>query len=307
MSTATKRRRLSDHERAARRAAEREQMKEAISALQTSEGWQSWLRARRHFHAYSLHNQLLIAHQCPDATHVAGFRAWLGLGYCVRKGEKAIRIWAPMPPSKRALEAWREAGSPPDQRPRTYFRLVPVFDRSQVDPLPEHPGGPAPLEPPHEPICGDGLERLRLPLTEFAVGLDSEVSFEPIPGSAAGYHEPATGRIVVDNGAGRSPNAEIQTLIHELAHLLIRVDRRDDDPKLTYRAEEVVVESVAYSVCGGLGLDTSGDSVPYLAGWGGEGATDQLEHYAALIDRLAGRIEEVAMPSPTQTGTDDAP
>jgi antirestriction protein ArdC len=299
MSTSTTPSRPSEDKRTARRATERRQMAEAIEALQTSEGWQRWLRARRHFHSYSFHNQLLIAHQCPAATHVAGFRSWLGLGYCVRKGEHAIRVWAPMPPSKKALEAWRQVGSPPDQRPRTYFRLVPVFDRSQVDALPDHPGGPAPLEPPHEPISGDGLERFRAPLTEFAAGFGSEVSFEPIPGAAAGYHEPATGRIVIDNAASRSPNAEIQTLIHEIAHALIRIDRRDDDPKLPYGEEEVVVEAVAYSVCASVGLDTSGDSVPYLAGWGGEEATDQLERYAQLIDRLAKRLED-ACPAPSE-------
>jgi N-terminal domain of anti-restriction factor ArdC len=41
----------------------------------------------------SLANQLLIAMQKPEATRVAGFRAWLKLGYCVRKGESALRIW----------------------------------------------------------------------------------------------------------------------------------------------------------------------------------------------------------------------
>jgi antirestriction protein ArdC len=298
MSTQTKSRpKASDEKKAIRRAAEREQMKQAIAALQTSEGWQRWLRVRRHFHTYSFQNQLLIAYGCPDATHVAGFRAWLKLGYCVRKGERSIRIWAPMPPSKKALAAWRRDGSPADDRPKTYFRLVPVFDRSQVDPLPNHPGGPAPLESPHQPISGDGLERLRGPLSAFAAGLDSEVSFEPIPGAAAGYHEPATGRIVVDNGADRSANAEVQTLTHELAHLLIRVERRDDDPKLSYRAEEVVVESVAYCVCAGLGLDTAPNSVPYVIGWGEEEATDQLEQCAQLIDRLASRIE-AAIPDP---------
>jgi N-terminal domain of anti-restriction factor ArdC len=42
-------------------------------------------------------NQLLIPLSCPDATLVAGFKAWLSLGYCVRKGETAIRIIAPTP------------------------------------------------------------------------------------------------------------------------------------------------------------------------------------------------------------------
>jgi hypothetical protein len=277
--------------RAARRAAEREQMKAAIEALQTSVGWQRWLRVRRHFHAYSLHNQLLIAHQNPDATRVAGFRSWLKIGYCVRKGEKSIRIWAPMPPSKKALKAWREAGSNPDDRPRTSFRLVPVFDRSQVDPQPHFPGGPLELEPPHEPTDGGGLAHLLEPLTSFAASIGSEVSFESVPGAAAGYHEPASGRIVIDADPEHSPNARVQTLVHELAHALIRVERREDDPKLPYREEEVVVECVAYSVCASVGLDTAGDSIPYVAGWGGEAATEPIERYAALIDRLASRIE----------------
>src|SRR5207342_2183197 len=133
---------------------------------------------------------------------------------------------------------WREAGSKPEERPHTFFRLVPVFDCSQVDPLPEHPGGPAPLEPPHEPTTGDGLDHLRGPLCELATSLGAEVSFEPIAAAAAGYHEPATNRIVIDDGPQHSPNAEIQTLVHELAHLLIAADRREADPKLAYGEEE---------------------------------------------------------------------
>jgi hypothetical protein len=288
-----------DEKREARRAADRERMQEAITALQSSDGWQRWLRARSHFHSYSLHNQLLLAHQCPDATRVAGFRAWLKLGYCVRKGETALRIWAPIPPSKKALSAWRQTGARPEGRPRTRFRMVPVFDRSQVDPIPDHPGGPVPLDPPHQPITGDGLAPLIEPLTAFAADLDSDVVFEPITGSAAGYHEPSTNRIVIDNGPDHSPNAEVQTLVHELAHLLIAIDRTGDDPKLTYGVEELVVESVAYTVCAGLGLDTGGDSVPYLVGWCGEEADEQIESYAALIDRLASRIESALEPEDT--------
>jgi hypothetical protein len=197
-----------------------------------------------------------------------------------------------MPPSKKAIDAWKQAGTGPEDRPRTLFRLVPVFDRSQVHPIPDHPGGPTPIDPPHEPITGDGLDRLREPLIAFAATLGCDVRFEPISGAAAGYHEPATGAIVIDSAAEHSPNARIQTLVHELAHGLIRIDRREDDPKLAYGTEEVIVECVAYSVCAGLGLDTACDSVPYLAGWGGEEASEQIERYAELIDRLAKRIED---------------
>jgi hypothetical protein len=158
----------------------------------------------------------MIAMQRPEATRVAGFRKWLEIGYAVQKGEKAIRIWAPCPPSKKQLARWRSEGAKPDDEPRTYFRLVPVFDASQVAPLPEFPGEPTPLEPPYEPIAGEGLADRLPPLVEFADSLELEVAVEQIPGAAAGYHEPATGRIVIEEiGSDFSANAQVSVLIHE--------------------------------------------------------------------------------------------
>ena len=87
---------LTPEQRDARRRERLDRLRQATSALLTSEGWQRWLRTRSRFHRYSLRNTLLIAFQCPHATHVAGFRRWLELGRCVRKGEKAIRIFAPV-------------------------------------------------------------------------------------------------------------------------------------------------------------------------------------------------------------------
>src|SRR5829696_4397695 len=101
------RKQLTEDERAARREADRQKAREAVEALKTSDGWQRWLALRRHFHRYSLANQLLIALQNPEATRVAGFRAWLKLGYAVRRGERAIKIWVPVPPSKKKLEEWK--------------------------------------------------------------------------------------------------------------------------------------------------------------------------------------------------------
>src|SRR5947209_11040949 len=92
-------RRLTDQERDQRRAEDRERLKHAAEQLLTSDGWQRWVRvrARGGLARLSLNNQLLVALTMPDASFVAGFRAWLKLGYCVRKGEKAIRIIAPIP------------------------------------------------------------------------------------------------------------------------------------------------------------------------------------------------------------------
>ncbi len=88
-------------------------------------------------------------------------------------------------------------------------------------------------------------------------------------------------------------NAQVATLVHELAHALLRCERREEDPNLTYAEEEVVVESVAYTVCSSLGLDSAGFSVPYMTSWS-QGT--EIERYAALIDRLAMRLEDAVLP-----------
>ena len=124
---------FTEEERQQRREADRARARQAVEALACSEGWRRWLSLRHRFHRYSLSNQLLIAAAMPAATRVAGFRAWLKLGYCVRKGETAvIRIWIPMPPTKAQIAAWESAGAKAEDRPRVRFRLGPVWDRSQV-------------------------------------------------------------------------------------------------------------------------------------------------------------------------------
>jgi hypothetical protein len=90
----------------------------------------------------------------------------------------------------------------------------------------------------------------------------------------------------------------VATQLHELAHALLRCERQEDDPELAYAEEEVVVECIAYTVCGAVGLDTAGFSVPYLASWSDGG---EVERYAALIDRLAGRLEDAAFAPPRRS------
>ena len=102
MSTTYRRRRLSDAEREQRRSAERERVKEAAEQLLTSGGWQRWVRARSMFRRYSANNCMLIALDFHlrgiEPEPVAGFRTWLKLGRCVRKGERGIRIAARVTP-----------------------------------------------------------------------------------------------------------------------------------------------------------------------------------------------------------------
>jgi hypothetical protein len=132
-------RRCSEQDRAERRQADRDRLEQAARALLSSEGWQRWVRVRstNGLSRYSFGNQLLIAIQRSDATYVAGFRAFLALNRCVRKGERAIRILAPM--SVRRREAEQAEGNAMDDSERTrriVFRAVSVFDVSQTEGLP---------------------------------------------------------------------------------------------------------------------------------------------------------------------------
>ena len=165
--TSRRRAQLTDAEREQRRAEQRELVMASIEQLRSSDGWQAYLKARRRLHAYSSRNVLLIMLQRPSAEYVAGFQAWLKLGYCVRAGERSIKIWAPCPPSKRQLQGWRDAGADPDERPRTRWRLASVFAQDQVDPLPP-PALPAPLTPPFREVTGDSHARLLERLIELA-------------------------------------------------------------------------------------------------------------------------------------------
>jgi hypothetical protein len=98
---------------------------------------------------------------------VAGFKAWLKLGYCVRKGEKAIRIVAPMPIKD------RDSDSDDASETCVFFKGISVFDRRQVAPIDGIEQ--ASLEPPCEPLTGDSHAWLLEPLAAFARSLGFEV------------------------------------------------------------------------------------------------------------------------------------
>jgi hypothetical protein len=179
-------------------------MQQAAEQLLSSEGWRRWVRARatNGLARYSSNNQLLIALQTGGtATFVAGFRAWLRLGYAVDHGQKAIRILAPMPVRQRDEQPVEPVGGEhedSDGRCRVLFRSVAVFDRRQVSPI--DGADPAPLEPPCEPLTGDSHRHLLARLKTFAASVGFAVTFEPVAGAASGWCDPKTARIVVDSG-----------------------------------------------------------------------------------------------------------
>jgi antirestriction protein ArdC len=213
-------------------------------------------------------------------AYVAGFKAWLKLGRCVRKGEHGIAILAPVRVKERDDDR-EETGEG-----RVFFRTAYVFDVSQTEPLPEVE--PAPLDPPRVPIEGDSHGGLVTPLEALAGELGYAVGYcdlERVEGSC----DYSARRISV--ATRLAPNGRVAVLVHELAHAM--VGRTAGLPK---QLEELVVEAVANIVCAGVGLDTSPDSVPYIASWAGDDTLEQLQKAAELIDELARRIERAVAP-----------
>lgn len=72
-----------------------DKLEEGLKELFESEKYKAYLSTMSKFHNYSFNNTLLIAMQKPEATLVAGYKAWQkNFERHVNKGEKAIRILA---------------------------------------------------------------------------------------------------------------------------------------------------------------------------------------------------------------------
>lgn len=160
-----------------------------------------------------------------------------------------------------------------------------MFELSQTEPLLDIE--PEPLEPPSAPIDGDSHAHLLEPLAALAGELGFDMGYAELDGSRGRMCDYRAKQIVIEQRL--APNAQVRVAVHELAHALGASSERFDR-----HGAEVIVETVAFIVCSGLGLHTDGESVPYLAGWGENGALDAITEAAELIDEIAARIEHAA-------------
>src|SRR5271166_7182188 len=99
-----------------------------------SEGLTAYLTAMGRFHNYSFGNILEIARQKPDATRVAGLYAWNQLGRKVKKGERGIRILAPVIGVRRKKDEEAEKDiRTQNQAVLVGFHSAYVFDITQTE------------------------------------------------------------------------------------------------------------------------------------------------------------------------------
>jgi len=244
-----------------------------------SDALKLYLAVMSRFHKYSWGNCLMIYNQRPDATHVAGFHAWLRMRRCVRKGEKGIVILAPMVGRKKSDDEISE-----DAQTRLFgFRAAHVFDVSQTDgdPLPEF-----------ATVNGDPRgysERLTRFVGNQGIVLEYDSKIAPARGMSSG------GKIALLPDL--TPAETFAVLVHEAAHeLLHRGDRRKET---THTVRETEAEAVAFVVCSAIGLDTNTSSSDYIQLHAGDKAT--LAESLAFIQQTASAILQAIEPEEAAT------
>lgn len=273
-----------------------DKLEQGLQDLFNSDSYRNYLTTMSKFHNYSFNNTLLIAMQKPDATLVAGYKAWQkNFERHVNKGEKAIRILAPAPykikeerdkidPVTQELLLDKDGNPQKEEVEITIpaFRAVSVFDLSQTD------GKPIPELASKELLSDvEGYQDLIRAVEAIS---PVPIELEEIAGDSKGYYDREAKRIAVQENMSESQT--LKTMIHEVAHskLHSKEVEQDEQMRKDRNTKEVEAESVAYTVCQHFGIDTSDYSFGYIAGWSSGRDTKELRSSMDTIRRMASEL-----------------
>ncbi len=214
-----------------------------------SDALTAYLNAMSRFHNYSLGNILEIARQRPDAMRVAGFWKWKELGRSVKKGEKGIRILAPIIGVRRKKD--EEANKDITKQNTAVlvgFRSAYVFDVSQTE------GAELPELREISGDVGENRDKLIAFIEQQGIELVFTERIAPALGMSYG------GRIAILPGQAKAE--EFSTLVHELAHeMLHKAERRTATTKTVRETE---AEAIAFVIGKAVGLETGTASADYI-------------------------------------------
>ena len=247
-----------------------------------SEGLTAYLTAMGRFHNYSFGNILEIARQKPDATRVAGLYAWNQLGRKVMKGQKGIRILAPMIGVRRKKDKEAEKDITKQNQPVLVgFRAAYVFDVSQTE------GADLPdLKDRVKGDVGEYQERLLDFIIAQGIELEFKDSIAPALGMSYG------GKIVIL--PGQSPAETFACLVHEVSHELLHKSERRTATTKTVRETEA--EAIAFVVSQTIGLDAGNAACDYIHLYHGNAAllAESLEVIQKTSALILSAIESPA-------------
>ena len=312
--------------REAKLEAMHENLTNAVAALVTGEDWRRAIEFAAHFRSRSFNNTLLIYAQhyaafqegrVPERTpsYVAGFKQWLSLGRHVTKGQSGYQILAPVTarfasPTPAVEGSWRRLarGERPGAGEAIRSRLVGlrpayVWDVSQTsgDPIPERPR-PQLLQGQSPAGLWDGLAA-QLESRGFTLRM---VPNAGVIGGAHGLTDYLARAVSVR--ADMDPAAQVKTLGHELAHVMLH---GPDNVEATLHrgVAEVEAESVALMIGAAHGMDTRDYTVPYVSSWADSvSGKSPVEVVKATAERVrAAAIEVLDKLDTHQVGDGDPP
>ncbi len=258
-----------------------QKLEKGVVEVFDSDRYKEYLEFVSKFYDYSANNCLLIWMQRPDASLVAGFKAWqTKFNRNVKKGEHGIKILAPIP--KRFVKKVKDEDGNEVEKEIKYtdFRAISVFDISQTE--------------------GDDIPTfvndLQGNVERFAELVELLKSFSPCPvyfekfdSAAKGFYDHSENKIVVQDDLSEAQ--ALKTLIHEISHAVLHGE--DGEQKEADRhTKEVQAESIAYTVCSALGLDTSDYSFGYVASWSHGKEVKELTASMDIIRKTAAEMIE---------------
>jgi antirestriction protein ArdC len=252
-----------------------------------SDALTAYLNAMSRFHNYSLGNILEIARQRPDATRVAGFWKWKELGRSVKKGEKGIRILAPIVGTKRKKKEEADKDITKQNVPVLVgFRSAYVFDVSQTE------GAELPAMREISGDVGENRDRLIAFIDRQGIELVFTERIAPALGMSYG------GRIAIL--PSQSKAEEFSTLVHELAHeMLHKAERRTATTKTVRETE---AEAIAFVIGKAVGLETGSASADYIHLY--HGNSSLLAESLEVIQQTSAVILAALQPSAAETMPD---
>lgn len=177
--------------------------------------YQEYLRTMARFHKYSVNNTMLIFLQRPEASYINSYSGWKSVGRMVKKGEKGIRIIAPV-----TIKVQKEAENDSSNLEKIEekviaFRTAYVFDLSQTE------GKELPLLNNKE-LIGNVSQYAKI-MDDIRQIAPVPIQFGEISSETKGYYD-YTNRIIMIRD-GMSELHTVKTAIHELTHALLHSDK----------------------------------------------------------------------------------
>lgn len=227
--------------------------------------YRRWKTARNQFYNYSLRNLLIANMQLnemknTEVEQLASYNKWKKIGRQVRKGEKGLKILAPILVSNDVDGAEDELVG---------FRQTTVFDIKQTEGQELFYG--------EDDITGEATITLQEAIEYSILPVKIDLNTEMKKGET-NYKEIRLCENITDED-------NLCVLFHELAHNVLQHNTRE----LTSSLKEMEAESVSYIVAKHFGIDNKG-SIRYIHNWNKEGIEEFDLTSANMIMKASNQI-----------------